>query len=126
MDGGSDLDGAIPLGGAVVLGELGLGGHLVGGGGELAGVARHLFDGAVDLGDKVVEAGRHLGQFVTAIDLEAMGEVAITAAEFAEQAGQFVEGRLTEPARRTPSSPMPTAMARLTSTMCRRALSSSA
>ena len=92
MDGGSDLDGAIPLGGAVVLGELGFGCHLVGGGGELAGVARHLFDGAVDLGDKVVEAGRHLGQFVTAIDLEAMGEVAITAAEFAEQAGQFVEG----------------------------------
>ena len=69
-----------PLGGAVVLGELGLGGHLVGGGGELAGVARHLFDGAVDLGDKVVEAGRHLGQFVTAIDPEALGEVAITAA----------------------------------------------
>ncbi len=91
VDGGGYLHGAIPLGGAVVLGELGLGGHLVGGGGELAGVVGHLLDGAVDLGDEVVEAGGHLGQFIPPFHLEALGQVAVTAAEFAEQAGQLVE-----------------------------------
>ncbi|MNZ48371.1 hypothetical protein D3C78_661130 [compost metagenome] len=92
VDGGGDLDGAIPLGGTVVLGQLGLGGHLVGGGGELAGVARHLLDGAVDLGDEVVEAGGDLAQFVPSFHLEALGQIPVTTAQFPEQASQFVEG----------------------------------
>ena len=78
MDGGGDLDGAIPLGGAVVLGELGLGSHLAGGGGYLAGVARHLHDGPVDPGHELVEAVGNLGQLVLAGETGAAveGEVA--------------------------------------------------
>jgi len=61
------------------------------GGGQLTGVAGDLLDGAVDLGDEVVEAGGDLSQLVTAIDLEALGQIAVAAAEFPEQASQLVE-----------------------------------
>ncbi len=105
VDGGGHLHSTVTLGSTVVLGQLRLVGHLVGCGRELAGVLRHLLDGAVDLGDEVVEAGGDLTQFVTSFHLEALGEIPIAAAQLLEQASQLVERAADRACQQHPHQP---------------------